>query len=92
MKKARANRRASADRDNPVWTDKDFRRARPISDLTPQVIEAAKRARGRPKLAHPKKQVTLRIDAAALEAFIATGKGWQTRINDAVVRAARRRG
>ena len=83
--------RSVRDKDNPTWTADDFRAAKPVKDVMPQVIEAAKRARGRPKLEHPKKQVTLRIDEGALAAFIATGKGWQTRINEAIVRAARRR-
>jgi uncharacterized protein (DUF4415 family) len=40
--------------------------------------------RGRPKVAAPKQQVTLRLDAAVLEGLRATGPGWQTRVNDAL--------
>ena len=40
--------------------------------------------RGRPKKENPKVQQTLRIDADVLAKFKATGKGWQTRINDAL--------
>lgn len=36
---------------------------------------------GRPLGSGSKTQVTLRLDTAALEAFKATGTGWQTRIN-----------
>lgn len=36
---------------------------------------------GRPPLANPKKQVTLRLDPEVLEKFRATGRGWQSRIN-----------
>jgi len=36
---------------------------------------------GRPKLAKPKEQLTLRLDADVVNAFRATGKGWQARIN-----------
>lgn len=36
---------------------------------------------GRPLGSGSKTQVTLRLDTAALEAFKATGAGWQTRIN-----------
>lgn len=39
------------------------------------------RAPGRPKLARPKEQLTLRLDAEVVEAFRTTGKGWQARIN-----------
>lgn len=36
---------------------------------------------GRPLGSGSKTQVTLRLDTAAVEAFRATGAGWQTRIN-----------
>lgn len=42
---------------------------------------------GRPLGSGTKTQVTLRLDTAALEAFKATGPGWQTRINE-LLRAA----
>lgn len=37
---------------------------------------------GRPLGSGSKTQVTLRLDTAALDAFKATGAGWQTRINN----------
>ncbi len=40
--------------------------------------------RGRPKVAEPKQQVTLRLDAAVVAGLRATGPGWQTRANDAL--------
>lgn len=40
------------------------------------------RKRGRPVSDCPKRQVTLRLDADVVSKFKATGKGWQTRIND----------
>lgn len=79
------------DPDNPELTRKDFRRARPVAEIMPQLIVAAKRARGRPKLARPKEHVTLRLDADVVETFKAEGPGWQKRINDVLVRAAKRR-
>jgi uncharacterized protein (DUF4415 family) len=79
------------DPDNPELTMKDFRRARPVAEIMPQLVEAAKRARGRPKLARPKQHVTLRLDADVVETFKAGGPGWQKRINDVLVRAAKRR-
>ena len=42
---------------------------------------------GRPLGSGTKTQVTLRLDTAALNAFKATGPGWQTRINE-LLRAA----
>lgn len=40
--------------------------------------------RGRPKAAAPKVALTIRYDADIVAAFRATGKGWQTRMNDAL--------
>ena len=40
--------------------------------------------RGRPRLENPKKQITLRLDADIVEHFRKTGRGWQTRINEAL--------
>ena len=37
--------------------------------------------RGRPVSQNPKVSTTIRLDAVILEAFKATGKGWQTRMN-----------
>ena len=40
--------------------------------------------RGRPKAEVPKLALTVRYDADVVEAFKATGKGWQTRMNAAL--------
>ena len=47
--------------------------------------------RGRPPSANPKQALKLRIDADVVEYFRATGPGWQTRINDALRRVAKRK-
>ena len=44
--------------------------------------------RGRPKSASPKEAVNLRLDADVLQFFRQTGPGWQTRINEALRKAA----
>jgi uncharacterized protein (DUF4415 family) len=75
------------DDDIPEMTAADFRRARPVKEVMPGLITAAKRARGRPPSANPKKHVSLRLDAKIVAAFKAQGPGWQSRINDALVRA-----
>lgn len=46
--------------------------------------------RGRPKGSGTKVLVSLRLDKKALAVFRSTGPGWQVRINDTVVRSARR--
>ena len=43
---------------------------------------------GRPRLAHPKRQMTLRLDADLIDQLRATGPGWQSRINTLLREAA----
>ena len=68
--------------DAPEWSKEDFERA----DLYhgDKLIR-----RGRPPSDHPKQALKLRIDPDVIEHFRATGPGWQTRINDALRRAAK---
>ena len=75
------------DDDIPEMTVEDFRRARPVAEVMPDLIEAAKRARGRPKLPKVKTHVSLRLDPEIVDAFKAEGPGWQGRINAALARA-----
>ena len=46
--------------DNPEWTEEEFRKARPFAEVFPELAESIRRTRGRPALANPKRQVTLR--------------------------------
>ena len=50
-----------------------------------------KRSRGRPPVLVRRPTLNMRVDAEVLEAFKATGPGWQTRIN-ALLREAVKRG
>lgn len=77
------------DDENPEWTEEDFRRARPASEVLPELFGAEAAAellkpRGRPKASATKVHLNLRLDADIVEAFKAKGSGWQTRINDAL--------
>ena len=45
---------------------------------------SVKRGRGRPAAAVKRPTLNMRVDADVLEAFRATGRGWQTRINAAL--------
>lgn len=75
--------------DNPEWTEEDFRNARPFAEVFPEWAEEIRRSRGRPKVEQPKRQVSLRLDPDVIDAFKATGKGWQARINDVLRKAAK---
>lgn len=75
---AAINRGIAQDPGNPEMTAEEFSRLRPFSELL------AEKRMGRPPKERPKEQVTLRYDAEVIEAFRATGRGWQTRMNDAL--------
>lgn len=49
------------------------------------------RRRGRPMVEQPKMPMTTRLDADVLDAIKASGKGWQTRLNE-VLREAVQKG
>ena len=46
--------------------------------------------RGRPKGSGTKELISLRLDRDAIAAYRATGRNWQSRLNEAVVRSAKR--
>lgn len=76
--------------DPPELTDEQLARLRPTREvLTPEQF-AAVTGRGRPRAEQPKVPVTIRLDADVVEAFKATGRGWQTRMNDTLRRSAAR--
>ena len=68
--------------DNPEWTAEDFKLARPFAEVFPDLAASIARSRGRPNAESPKKQVTLRLDADLIDRYKASGKGWQSRINE----------
>ncbi len=78
--------RKAIDRDNPEWTKKDFKRARPASELPPEILKAFPRTRG-PQAAPKKIPVSIRLSAEVVERFKATGPGWQSRIDAALKKA-----
>lgn len=71
--------------DNPEWTEEDFRRARPATQVHgPEVAAGLVRRRGRPPLpeGERKEKVTLRLSPEVLDYFRGQGEGWQTRIDE----------
>lgn len=57
-----------------------------LAEIFPaKTVEALLASRGRPKVAHPKEQVTIRLSSDVLSHFKAQGKGWQTRIDEALL-------
>ncbi len=74
--------------DAPEWTDDAFARAE-VRDgdnlIRPAIGTLTKR--GRPRLDHPKQQITLRLDKAVVDRFRESGPGWQGRINEILRKA-----
>ena len=70
--------------DNPEWTASEARKAVPFSVL-PKTLQTklARRTRG-VQLAPIKERITIRLTPNVLEAFRATGAGWQTRVDAAL--------
>jgi len=68
------------------WVDPDDAPPLTAAHFARAAIHEGERVirRGRPPLAAPKRQVTLRLDPDLLERLRATGPGWQTRMNDAI--------
>lgn len=62
--------------------------ARPYTDAEWEAVKP-KRGRGRPAKEDRKEATSIRLDARVLEAFRATGEGWQTRMNDALLEYAK---
>ncbi len=77
--------------DSPELTEQELGQARPFAEVFPMLaakLEHAQRLRGRPKVDAPKVSTTLRLDPDVVTWFRSTGPGWQSRINEALRRAA----
>ena len=72
--------------DNPEWTKEDFAKARPFYEVFPEL----RRARG-PNKAPTKKPVSIRLSPEVIDHFKRGGRGWQSRIDEALVKVVRRK-
>jgi len=80
------------DSDAPVLTEAELREMRPAREvLTAEEFAAVSSVRkaGRPVAPNPKVPVTIRLDPATVDAFKATGRGWQTRMNAILAEAVK---
>ena len=83
---------------NPELLDEDapeadaawFKKARPAAQVLPDLFgpknakEMLRPKRGRPVLAHPKEHLNIRLDSDIVMNFRRMGRGWQTRLNEAL--------
>jgi uncharacterized protein (DUF4415 family) len=82
----------AADPDTFELTDEDFAKMRPAKEVlyellpkeTADAMLQQPKKPGRPKGSGTKKSITVRLDTDVLATFKKTGKGWQTRMNDAL--------
>ena len=79
-------RQIAQDPDAPEWTNEDWTRAQPAIEVDPEIVEWSRRTRGRQK-APTKELISIRLDADLAFHFRASGKGWQTRLNDTLRKA-----
>jgi len=79
-----------ADEENPEWTEEEFKKARPAGEVLSEIFgqeaaaEMLTKKPGRVLGSGTKQSQTVRFDRDVLAAFKATGKGWQTRMNNAL--------
>jgi uncharacterized protein (DUF4415 family) len=83
---------ALIDDENPEWTDADFARARPASEVLPPELydSLAKRKPGQRGAGKKPTKIalTIRIDPNVVARFKAQGPGWQTRMGEILTKAA----
>lgn len=82
---AEIQRQIAADPDDEDLSDDAAKRPMTFA----QVLEIEKiRQRGRPSVASPRQQISIRLDPDLLAHYKAMGKGWQGRLNDDLRKAA----
>ena len=85
------NRGIALDRDTFAASAQDFARAKLAKDVLPAGLYQMVRRRGErgPQIAPKKVPISLRVDRDVLEAYTATGRGYQARMNAALRRGAK---
>ena len=88
---AELTRAAAADPDNRIIDERMFARMRPALGVAPEIVRRARGRRGPQKSKPVKTSVSLRLDPDVIRHFRRGGRGWQSRINQALRRAAKLR-
>jgi uncharacterized protein (DUF4415 family) len=76
--------------DSPELTRADFKKARPFAEVFPDLSALIRKGRG-PNKAPTKKLVSLRLSREVIEHFKSTGAGWQSRIDETLRKAVKRK-
>lgn len=80
-REAEIQRMIADDPDAPEATDEQLANPMTFADAM------AKRGRGRPPVASPRQQVSIRLDSDVLSRLRSAGPGWQGRVNDMLRKA-----
>lgn len=85
------------DEDNPEWTPERWKNALAVdelpSELRAKILEAFPNTKVRgPQKTPTKEAVSIRLSPEVLNHYRATGKGWQTRIDEALKAAIKKAG
>jgi len=85
------------DEDNPLWTAEDWKRAKTLDELSPELQATILAAFPKTKLRGPQKAptkvaVSLRLSPEVVNHFKAGGSGWQTRIDETLKKAIKKAG
>ena len=94
---SRKAKRSASEAENPEWTKADFARAAKfpagmrLKDLKPGELARMVGKRG-PQKAPTKIPVSIRLSPEVVKHFKAKGPGWQSRIDDALHKIAKKAG
>ena len=73
--------------ESPPLTDEQLAQFRPAKEVAPELLAMIRRFRG-PQRRPTKHLISLRLDGDVIDHFRARGKGWQSRINATLRKAA----
>lgn len=76
--------------DGTLMSEQELAAMRPLAEILPELAKASEEGRlevkklGRPKADVTKERVTIRLSPEVTEFFRAQGRGWQTRMDEAL--------
>ena len=75
------------DQENPVWTEQDFAKATPLPGVSlAAAVKQARRGRG-PQVKPKKIAISIRLNPKIIKHFKSGGAGWQSRMEEALLKA-----
>lgn len=80
------NQPSVPDAENPEWTPEKFAKAKRFKELPQGLQQAISSGRRGPQKSPTKTLISLRLSPDVLEALRATGKGWQSTVDEVLRR------